>query len=134
MGIPVLLLVIGAMGKWIMRGGAWDWEFAVLGPDLLLGSFGAELAYLCNFGKELSAGTTIPTAEGRSLIYCVVYLVVNVLVLVFAWMLHRMPPTLTGDAPGQRHWTIGTVFHILFIWNLAGIGLIVGFLILIRPE
>ena len=127
--IPVLFLLIGVGAKWLMDGGPWSWDFICLGPDLLLGAFAAEVALICDIGKRFldPAVKTVDAQTGKQLIYCVFYLVVNLALVIFACIFHRKP---AAPVP----WTAKRAFWLIGIWNLVGIGMILGFLMLIKLD
>ncbi len=107
-GIPVVLLVLGAVGRWVMAGGEWNPEFGCLGPDLLLGSLGAETAFLADVGRQLlaSSSTSVPADVGRRIVFCTLAVVVTFVLLVLAWLSHRSPRPRRGRAISPvRPWT-----------------------------
>ena len=138
LGIPVLLLVLGAIGRWVMAGGAWQPEFGCLGPDLLLGSLGAETAFLAAVGKRLlgpAPSTPMPVDLGRRVIYCTFSLVLTFIFLVSSWLAHRSPPAARqgGRRPAPA-WTVWRRLWLQGFWNAMGLAALVLFLALIQTD
>ena len=54
-GAPLLLLLIGVLGKWIVRRN-WNMALLFMGPDLVLAGLGSDLAHLLDFGSVFLPG------------------------------------------------------------------------------
>src|SRR5713101_1639529 len=59
-GVPILLLLFGVLGKWLVRRG-WSLELSFMGPELVLAGLGSDLAHFLDFGSVFLTRSAVPS-------------------------------------------------------------------------
>jgi hypothetical protein len=161
--VTLLLLVVGAVGKKLIRGRR-KWRMAdwCLGPDLLVAAAGIDLAFLCELAKKSygvapavtgSTAATLQLPAGADLtkpvFFAVLHLVCVGVFFMLALSTHQdleeaaapAPAPTPALAPGRwRRFRANVqakfwqVFWLLFVWNAVGIVSLAAFLLLIKVD
>ena len=97
LAVPVGLLVVGIVGKWLVSA-EWDDDFALMGPDLILAGIGAALAHVIDYVATVSTagGNSVDVAtSGKLAGRTIAYLVCAAVTYLVCLKLHQfLKPTI----------------------------------------
>lgn len=125
LGIPLILVLCGALAKKIVRGGGWRASDFFLGVELVLASLGSAMIHFFDLQKQSSAQTLSPPALGNNIASTASFLAIAFFLLLWILSTHQDWEARTQNKKGQLLWLGG-------VSNAVGILLFAAFVMLVK--
>lgn len=124
-GIPLILLLCGALAKKLVRGGGWKPTDFFLGVELALAALGSAMVYFYDLQKlnPTSAPNSVPIADKMGATAS--FLAIAFFLLLWILSTHQDWEGRTTNQKGQIIW-------LGLISNGVGIALFAGFVMLVK--
>lgn len=125
LGIPLILLLCGALAKKLVRGGGWKTTDFFLGVELALAALGSAMVYFYDLQKLPPSvpGTAVTVADKIGTTAS--FLAISFFLLLWVLSTHQDWEGRTSNQKGQIVW-------LGFISNGVGIALFAGFVMLVK--
>lgn len=124
LGIPILLILCGAMAKKIARGGGWKQADFFLGVELTLSALGSAMVYFFELQQPDKLSVTAPILSNK-ITATASFLVINFFLLFWILSTHQ-------DWENRSQSPIGQIVWLGIISNALGIGLFAAFIIIVK--
>lgn len=121
-GVPFILLVLGAVSRKLVRGKPWEKKDFYLGIQFTFAALSSALLYTFDIAKRLSSNAPPKTSE--QLIASVTFIVVTFFFLVLLLAIHQDWESRDGES--------GQFLRLGIISNLTGSGLLFSFVVFIK--
>ncbi|MFG0632980.1 hypothetical protein [Pseudomonas sp. xss_2] len=119
LGIPLILLLCGAVAKKLVRGGGWRQSDFYLGVELALASLGSAMVYFYDLQK------IVETAPSDKITATATFLAISFFLLLWILSTHQDWEGRTANPTGQIIW-------LGLICNLVGVSLFAAFIIMVK--
>lgn len=123
-GIPIVLLVCGAVARKLVRGSGWQRSDFYLGVELALSAIAAAFVYLFDLAKETTSDAPAAVLPSK-LSATGAFLSVCFFTLLWIMSTHQDWEKRTQNPRGQLLW-------LAFIANVFGAGLLVAFVLFVK--
>jgi hypothetical protein len=124
-GIPLLLMLCGALAKKLVRGGGWKLTDFFLGVELSLASLGSAMVYFYDLQKLPMPGQPAVAGLGDKIGATATFLAISFFLLLWVLSTHQDWETRTTNKKGQ-------VLMLGLLSNGVGIALFAGFVLLVK--
>ncbi|OGQ60456.1 MAG: hypothetical protein A3J24_09275 [Deltaproteobacteria bacterium RIFCSPLOWO2_02_FULL_53_8] len=124
LGIPLILLICGALAKKLVRGGGWKYTDFFLGVEISLAALGSEMVYLYDLQK-LSVTPAVEISRPEKIIATTSIIVITFFLLLCVLSIHQDWEGRTQNWKGQIVWLGG-------FCNGIGIALFAAFVMIVK--
>lgn len=121
LGIPILLILSGAVAKKLVRGSGWRLKDFYLGVEISLAALGAALIHIFDLNKQQLNGALL----GDQLVATASFLAISFFLLLWVLSTHQDWEARTQNETGQIIWLGG-------VSNIIGILLFGSFVMLVK--
>ncbi|MCB1824035.1 MAG: hypothetical protein KDJ54_05415 [Candidatus Competibacteraceae bacterium] len=125
LGIPLILLLCGALAKKLVRGGGWKYSDFFLGVELALAALGSAMVYFYDLQKLGSTPATPPVPVSDKIGATASFLAIAFFLLLWVLSTHQDWEGRTQNRRGQIVW-------LGLISNGVGIALFFSFVMLVK--
>lgn len=125
LGIPLILLLCGALAKKLVRGGGWKCSDFFLGVELALAALGSAMVYFYDLQKLGATPTLSPLPIGDKVGATASFLAIAFFLLLWVLSTHQ-------DWEGRTQNRRGQILWLGFICNGVGIALFFSFVMLVK--
>jgi len=125
LGIPVILLLCGAIAKKLVRGGGWKHTDFFLGVELALAAIGSAMVYFYDLQKIGVTATTATVSVSDKISATASFLAIAFFLLLWVLSTHQ-------DWEGRAQDKRGQIIWLGIISNAVGITLFASFVMLVK--
>lgn len=124
-GVPLILILIGATAKKLVRGTGWQREDFFLGMELALAGMSSALIYVYEAAAAMNSARSAGTVNAESLSAAVVFLTISLFCLMGVMAIHQDQQRRRRSRGSQWFWLGG-------VTNMAGAVLLAAFILLVK--
>jgi hypothetical protein len=125
LGIPLVLIVCGALAKKLVRGSTWQQSDFFLGVELSLAAMGSALVYVFDLSKLATSPVTGTAALPQKIAATASFTALCFFLLLWILSTHQDWEKRTQNPRGQLVW-------LAIICNLIGGGLLAAFVLFVK--
>jgi hypothetical protein len=123
-GIPIVLIVSGALAKKLVRGSNWQRSDFYLGVELSLAAMASALVYVFDLAKLTSSAATVPGLPHK-IAATASFLALCFFLLLWVLSTHQDWERRSQNPRGQLVW-------LGLLANIVGAGLLAAFVLLVK--
>ena len=121
--VPILLLLFGVLGKWLVRRG-WSLELSFMGPELVLAGLGSDLAHFLDFGSVFLTRSAVPSQAdlrraGLGLLWTGLYIVGSMGIYLVVVKIHQYFESSPAQVPNPSRFA--QFFWLALFCNFVGV-------------
>ena len=125
LGIPLILIVCGALAKKLVRGSAWQKSDFFLGVELSLAAMASGLVYIFDLAKLANAPPPNLNHVDNKMVATATFLAFCFFLLLVVLTVHQDWEKRTQNPTGQFFW-------LGIVTNLIGAGLLAAFVLYVK--
>jgi len=125
LGIPLILLLCGALAKKLVRGGGWKYSDFFLGVELTLAALGSAMVYFYDLQKLGAVTTSSGISVSNKIAATASFLAITFFLLLWVLSTHQ-------DWVGRTQNRRGRIVWLGVICNGVGIALFAAFVMLVK--